>query len=220
MYQHLNIKIPKLAKQISQDGTGTRLYETPDSNIYPSITTILSPIKEDILAKWRNRVGDVVADKESQWGKDRGTAIHLAIEDLLKNKSLNGHPMLVRMLVEDLMPYLRKIGVIHCQETPLYSDYFKTAGRCDCIAEYDGKLSIVDFKGSKRTKKREWITDYFMQTAFYAYAYWERTGYKIEQCVVLIANEQGQSSEFIEKPWDWWKELKVVREKYKDRFGI
>jgi hypothetical protein len=219
-FKHLNIKIPEVAKQISQDGSGKRLYQTPKGEIYPSITTVLAPLKEEILASWRQRVGDIVADQESQWGKDRGNAIHLAAEEFLQNKKLSGHPLLVRMLLEDLMPSLRKINNIHCQETPLYSDHFRIGGRCDCIAEYNHKLSIIDFKGSKRVKRVEWITDYFMQTAFYAYAYWERTGTKIEQCVILIANEQGAASEFIEKPWDWWPELKKVRQDYKERFGI
>jgi len=221
VYEHLNIQIPELAKQVSIDGqSGPRLYQTPYGKIYPSITSCLAPLKEEIIANWRARVGNEVADKESKWGRDRGTALHLALEDVLKNKPLKGHPLLIRMLVDELMPYLRKIGRIHCQETPLYSDYFEIGGRCDCIGEYAGKLSVIDFKGSNRTKKREWIIDYFMQCAFYAYAYWERTGERIEQSVILVANEQGQASEFIEKPWDWWKELKEVRESYRTRYDI
>ena len=193
MFKHLNIEIAEVAKQVTQDG-GPRLYKTPYGNIYPSITTILAPLKREILEKWRLRVGDKVADAESKWGRDRGSAIHLGVELVLKNESLSGHPMLVRMLVEDLMPYLRKINNIHCQEQSLYSDYFQTGGRCDTIAEYGGVLSIIDFKGSKRTKRIEWVQDYFLQVSFYAYAYWERTGKKIEQGVILIANEQGQAS--------------------------
>jgi|ERR1035441_7888554 genome maintenance exonuclease 1 len=220
MYEHLNIQIPELAVQETQDGSGQRLYRTPKGDLYPSITTILSPLKKEIITKWRERVGNKVADIECQWGRERGTAIHLAVEEFIKNKGLVGQPLLVRMLVEDLMPYLRKIGKIHCQEVPLFSDLFRTAGRCDCIAEYSNKLSIVDFKTSKRPKRIEWIEDYFLQTSFYAYAYWERTGYKIEQSVILIATEQGQAQEFIVYPWLYWKKLKDVRKDYKDEFGI
>jgi genome maintenance exonuclease 1 len=219
-FNHLNIIVPQHAKQISPDGTGKRLYQTPEGKIYPSITTILAPLKEEILTQWRERVGDKVADAESNWGKGRGTALHLACEELVQNKSLKGHPLLIRMLIEDLMPYIRKIDNIHCQETVLYSDKFRTAGRVDLIAEYDGKLSIIDFKGSKRSKKREWITDYFIQTAFYAAAYYERTRYKIKQNVILMANEIGLAEEYIEYPWNWWQQLKDIREDYYKKFGI
>jgi genome maintenance exonuclease 1 len=219
-FNHLNIVVPQVAKQITQDGTGKRLYQVPDGQIYPSITTVLEPLKREILEKWRERVGDDVADAESRWGRDRGSALHLACEDLIENKLICGHPMLIRMLIEDLMPYILRINNVHCQETVLYSNKFRIAGRVDLIAEYNGLLSIIDFKGSKRSKKREWITDYFMQTAFYAYAYWERTGYKVQQCVVLMANEQGPAQDYVENPWDWWSELKRVRKQYYEENGI
>jgi genome maintenance exonuclease 1 len=220
MYEHLNISIPEVAVQETPDGSAQRLYRTPKGELYPSITTVLAPLKDEVLRAWRERVGDAVANAESQWGRNRGTAIHLAIEDVLKNRSIKDHSLLVRMLVQDLMPYLKRIGRIHCQETPLFSDYFRTAGRCDCIAEYGGKLSIIDFKGSKKSKREEWIFDYFLQTSFYAYAYWERTGYKIEQAVILITCEQGQAQEFVVLPWLYWHDLKKVRKEYEAKFGI
>lgn len=220
IYNHLNIQVPKIAKQLAPDGSKIRLYETPEGMIYPSITTILSPLKTEILARWREKVGVTVANFESNWAKDRGSALHLAIEKLLQNENISGHPLLVKMLVEDLKPYLRKINNIHCQEQVLYSDRFKIGGRCDLIAEYDGKLSVIDFKGSNRTKKKEWIDDYFIQCSFYAYAYWERTHSTIKQIVILIANERGAASEFVEIPWNWWEKLKEIRKQFKEVNGI
>jgi len=220
MYKHLDIVIPEVATQVSIDGQGPRLYKTPKGDIYPSITTILAPLKEEILRAWRKRVGDKEADRASNWGKQRGSALHLAIEHYLQNKSISGHPLLIRALLEDIIPYLKKINNIYCQEQALYSDYFKIGGRTDCIAEYNKILSVVDFKGSGRTKKLEWIEDYFLQGAFYAYAFYERTGRKIPQIVILISNEQGQASEFIETPQKFWKKLKEVRKEYKERFKI
>jgi genome maintenance exonuclease 1 len=219
MYKHLDIQISDIARQISQHG-GQRLYQTPTGEIYPSITTVLAPLKKEIIQQWRYRVGDEVADAESQWGRDRGNALHLACEELLKNKPISGHPLLIQILVEDLKPYLRRINNIHCQEQVLYSDLFKIGGRCDCIAEYNNILSVVDLKGSKRPKRNEWITDYFIQTSFYAYAYFERTKRKINQCVILMASDQGQAQEFIVKPWDYWSDLKQIRKQYKENFHI
>jgi genome maintenance exonuclease 1 len=220
MFIHTPVVISEVATQVSIDGKGPRLYKTPKGDIFPSITTILAPLKEEILREWRKRVGDKEADRASNWGKTRGTALHLALEHYLDNKSLAGHPLLVRALLEDLLPYLKKINNISCQESTLYSDIFRIGGRTDCIADYGGTLSVIDFKGSGRSKREEWIEDYFIQGAFYAWAFYERTGIKAEKIVILIANEQGIASEFISEPHLWWKKLKEVREEYKRRFKI
>ncbi len=216
-YNHLNIKISEVAKQISIDGQGgPRLYQTPADKIYPSITTVLGPMKAEIIANWRARVGDKVADFESQWGKDRGTLLHDGVECVLKNRSIKDKALLIRMLIEDLRPNLLKINNIHCQEQALYSDKFEIGGRCDTIGEYDGVLSVIDFKGSKRAKRESWIEDYFLQVSYYAYAYYERTGYQIKQGVILIANAEGPAQEFIVKPWEYWTRLFEVRKAYRE----
>lgn len=220
IYNHLDLPEFEKAKQISQDGTGKRLYQTPQGNVYPSITTVLNHLSEGVLERWRTRVGDKVADHESKWGRDRGTVIHAALEKVLNNESLVGFPMISRMLVEDLKQYLLLIGDIHVQETPLYSDKFKIAGRCDTIGYYRGKLAVIDFKGSRKPKKMDWIEHYLLQVAFYAYAYWERTGIKIHHCVVLIACETGHPQEIIIEPWKYWKRLQEVREEYRRRENI
>ena len=72
-------------------------------------------------------------------------------------------------------------------EIPLYSDQLKVAGTADCIAEYNGKLSVIDFKTSKKPKKEGWIEDYYIQAFFYAIAFFERTGVIPEQVVIMIA---------------------------------
>ena len=85
-----------------------------------------------------------------------------------------------------MIPYLNKINNIHCLETQLYSDHLQTAGTVDCIGEYDGKLTVIDFKTSAKLKKREWVKDYFMQCSAYAVMYEERTGTPIERLLLII----------------------------------
>lgn len=211
------------AVQITEDGSGKRRYRTPTGQVFPSITTILSIMSEVHLAKWRKRVGDVEADKIGKYARERGDAVHNLFEQYLKNKDpkefLPKDPML-QMLFKQIRPRLDLIDQIQIQEKPLYSNRFELAGRCDTIAEYDGVLSVIDFKGSGKEKKEEWIENYFIQAAFYAYAYFERTGIKVPQIVIMISGEIGGAQVYKEKPWKWWDKLAKIRKQYKDREGI
>ena len=69
------------------------------------------------------------------------------------------------------------------QECPLYSDYLQVGGRVDCIAEWNGKLSVIDFKTSRKIKKKEWIKGYLMQESAYCVMFEERTKIPIRQIV-------------------------------------
>ena len=60
------------------------------------------------------------------------------------------------------------------------------AGRCDCIAEFDGVPSIIDFKTSRRPKQKEKISNYFAQASAYAIMFEERTGMAIPNTVILM----------------------------------
>ena len=100
-----------------------------------------------------------------------------------------------------------RVGTIYAQEVPLYSDMLKVAGRVDCVAEFDGKLSIIDFKTSKKKKSRSHIKNYFQQEAFYAQAWEERTGLPIEQLVTIITVDNNETQVFIEQKSDWMNEL-------------
>lgn len=219
-FTHLNKTVPEQAVQISTNGEGPRLYTTPKGLIYPSITTVLNILSEEHIEKWKKRIGEETAEYESAWAANRGSLLHSYIEDFLKNKPIRSKMNMAYALFLEMKPWLKKVDNIHLQETALFSDMFKMAGRVDTIAEYEGILSVVDFKGSNKTKKTSWIENYFMQTSFYAYAYFERTGIKIPQCVILISCEKGAPQEFIINPKDWWTPLQKVRKDYKERYGI
>lgn len=223
-FKHIGNDIQELAKQVTKDGSGHRLYSTPNGDKYPSITTVLNGVTEQVITKWRKRVGDDVANKISREALIRGGVIHSMIENYLQNTPeiacIAGQSFNHVLLFKQLKPHLNKIDNIRAQETPLYSDLFRVAGRCDCIADYDGRLSVIDFKGANHAKKSEDIPQYYMQTAFYAYAFYERTGIKIPQCVILIAEEGGGAQCFIDSPKDWWGELKKWRKIYEERYGI
>ena len=97
----------------------------------------------------------------------------------------------------------------------MYSVKLETAGTCDCIAEYKGELSIIDFKTSRKKKKDEWITDYYLQGTAYALMFEEMTGIKINQVVILISGEDGSVGEYIVKTADYTESLNEKLSLYK-----
>lgn len=164
-----------------------RTYATPDGRRYPSITTVLSILSEEAIAKWRARVGDEEANKIGQRASGRGTLVHSIIERYLLNEDTTEFLPHIRQSLENVRPILdERLGKIFGLEVPLYSSHLGLAGRVDCVAEFDGVPSIVDFKTSKRVKKKEHISNYFAQMAGYAVMWEERTGIPIVNTVVIM----------------------------------
>jgi genome maintenance exonuclease 1 len=145
------------------------------------------------LDKWRAMLGDDKAAKETKRCADRGTAIHEMAEKYLNNveNPTKGYKPEHVGGYNTLRFALNKINNIRAQEVGLYSDMFKYAGTVDCVAEYQGVLSVIDFKTSTNNKKVDMIHDYFKQCTAYAIAWFELTGEPIEDIVVLITVERG-----------------------------
>jgi len=169
---------------------GQRRYITPEGNAYPSVTTVLSILSEESIAKWRARVGEDEANKISTRASRRGTAVHELVEKYLDNcpDYRNGYmPSTIGSFLTIKGVLDERVGKIYAQECPLYSNHLRLAGRVDCIAEFDGKVSVIDFKTSRKAKRRNYIKNYFAQEAAYSIMWEERTGMPIEQLVTIIA---------------------------------
>ena len=144
---------------------GKRYYLTPDGHKLPSVTTVVGAQKKQAIMEWRKRVGEEEANRISKQATSRGTNVHTICENYLNNKQdyMKGiMPDAVEFFLT-IKPYLNNINNIHYQEQALWSTQLGLAGRVDCIAEYDGELSIIDFKTSRQPKPREWIDGYFVQ---------------------------------------------------------
>jgi len=199
-----------------------RHYLTPEGTAYPSITTVLSILSEESIRKWRERVGEEEANKISYRAATRGTKVHEIIERYINNDGNfnDGYTPDVYASFLDIKRILDdRIGRVYVQEASLYSDYLGVAGRVDCIAEFDGKLSVIDFKTSRKPKKAEWIESYFIQETFYAIAWEERTTIPIKQLVTIIAVDGSEPQVFIEDRDNWDKKLiETIHEfKYRQR---
>lgn len=219
MFEHVNhgINLPKLTRKTTDSG---RKYFTPTGNAYPSATTVLGHLTKESIIAWRKRVGAEEANKISSRASRRGTKIHKMCEDYLNNEDdyINGAMPNNIETFNVLKPHLdTHISNIWMQEEFLYSDDLECAGQVDCIAEYDGELSIIDFKTSLKLKKEEWVQNYFMQTAFYAAAFYERTGVPIKQGVIIIAvDDEPQPQVFKVNTFDYLPNFINARERYRN----
>lgn len=216
MFTHVEhgVELPTLTRKTTESG---RKYFTPDGNAYPSITTVLSILSKDAIMAWRTRVGAEEANKVSRQASTRGTAVHKLAEDYVDNKDdWKGKHMPANIATfNTIKPILdERLNNIWMQEVFLYSDKLKTAGQLDCIGEWDGELAIVDFKTSKRVKKREDITSYFIQMCFYAAAFLERTGIAIKKGVIVMAVDGNEPLIFEMNTYDYLEHLVAVRKKY------
>jgi genome maintenance exonuclease 1 len=184
-----------------------RFYKTP-GGLYESITTALgrNEEKKKSLAAWRSRVGDAEASRISRVASTRGTALHKIAEDYLNNE-----PHYDRGMMPDSIEMFRKIKPIldrsikqvYMQECPLFSNRYKLAGRCDCISDIKGEITIIDFKTSMKIKKRAWIHDYFIQAAAYSFMFEEMYGVKVNQNLILISVENSEPQLFLSDPYKY-----------------
>ena len=140
----------------------------------------------------------------------RGTAVHTLVENYLNNEELSKQDVLPVALFTLLKPELDNINNIRIQEGGLYSDFYGVAGRVDCIADYKGVLSVIDFKTSRQEKKEEWIKNYFIQGAAYCEMYEERFDQPIERVVILVVTEDGAVQTFSKSKDDYLPLLKTA----------
>ena len=223
MFTHKQVTLPKLTTETINH---KRFYVTPEGNKYPSITTVLSTRKKEGLWEWRKRVGNDVANHIARTSAARGTSIHHMCEDYLNNMQRDYpeefakhekkflHYCLFKQLRDEA---LKNINNIYAQEAGLYSDKYKVAGRVDCIAEYDGKLSIIDFKTSSKERSDEWNESYYIQASAYAEMFEERTGIGINQIAILVVTEDGVIQEFVKNKTDYLPLLKDAIKEWENK---
>jgi genome maintenance exonuclease 1 len=206
--------IDDLKSQTLSDGK--RYYTLPDGTNLPSVTTVLGAMKKDAIMAWRKRVGDEVANAISKKATSRGTNVHTLCERYLNNDSLGDIMPDAKEMFNDIKPLLNQIDNIHYQEQALWSKNLGLAGRVDCIAEFAGTLSVIDFKTSKKVKSIKDIEDYFWQTSAYALMYEELVGTPIDQVVIIMAVENSKPLLFIQKTEDHIDGLVKAIQYYKD----
>jgi len=190
---------------------GKRHYVTPEGGKYKSVTTILDEkLDKSSLIEWRKKVGEEEAKRISTQAANRGTAIHnIAEHYLLNNESYPTGSMPANIdTFKKLRPIIdERIGKLFGLEYFVYSDRLKTAGATDCIAEFDGVNSIIDFKTSKKLKKEEWIESYFLQATCYAMMVEERLPLVVPQIAIIIAVDHEEPQVFVKLKSEYEKRV-------------
>jgi len=181
---------------------GMRYYTLPDGTKLPSVTTVIGAQKKESIMKWRKRVGEAEANRISKQATGRGTNVHTLCERYLNNEKLGTIMPDALEMFQSIKPQLNRINNIHYQECALWSKQLGMAGRVDCIGEFDGVLSVIDFKTSKKIKELAHIEDYFWQTSAYALMYEEMIGNPIDNLVIIMAVENEAPLVFQQKTAD------------------
>lgn len=201
-------------EQINSDAG--RLYKTPDGNLYPSVTTVLSSYPNPHLDEWIEKVGKVRAQQYANAAASRGTKIHEWCETYVKglDPEIPSYEFEAGNMFKQMRPELEKFQEVHALENRLWSDKLRVAGTVDCIATIDDELYIVDFKTSTRYKTREDIPTYFMQCAAYAVAWYERTGMAVGKMRVLITTQDDGVLVYDEPVKRWVPKFMELRKTY------
>ena len=193
MFKHVDLNLPKLTRETID---GVRYYSVPDEDELlrlVSITSVTSHFNKEIFVNWRKKVGNEEADRITKAATTRGTDMHTLTEHYLKNDQvLPEVPPISDFLFKISKGELNKIDNIHSLEGALYSKQLGIAGTVDCIAEYDGELSIIDFKTSKKPKPRDWIEHYFVQAMAYGCMLYELKNISVKKLVIIMACENGE----------------------------
>ena len=203
---------------------GMRFYEVPNGDKYPSITSVLGsrPEKQEGIQKWRDRVGAEQANIISRKAANRGTTFHHFCEDYLvdelteeKETELKTKNFLAWAMFGQVKKTIdERVGDIYLMEQTMHTDKFKVAGRCDLIALFDGKPTVIDWKTATTMKKDEWNEDYYTQAAAYAYMMYEKTGELCEDIAIIMVAEDGQVEVFQKKTQNYIRRLEELMDEF------
>ena len=211
MFTHVDCELPKLKRQ---NIDGARYY-TVNGKPMVSITSVTSYWNKQIFVDWRKRIGEAEANRITKRATTRGTATHELIENHLLNKEVEFDKPSPKMLFLQAKETLKNINNIYALEKSLFSEELGVAGTVDCIAEYNGELSIIDFKTAEKPKPRDWIENYFVQAAAYACMFFERTGIPVKKLVIIMTCENGEVTVYEE--YDKMKYMRLLV-KYIEKF--
>ena len=193
MFNHVDVPFMPIERETIDGVRYYKVWGSKELVKMPSITSVISWRNKDKFKAWRKKVGEQEANNITRKATHRGTDAHTLIEEYLNNEDTYTKVLpLSEYLFKQAKPDLDRIDNIVCQEQALYSTQIGIAGSVDCVAEFDGELSIIDFKTSAKPKPREWIEDYFVQCAAYACMLYEMKGIMVKKFVIIMTCEDGE----------------------------
>ena len=222
-FTHLECPDITTIKQVNANGK--RHYETPAGPLV-SITTVIHHFTPDGIKQWRENMGEDVANYIMRVSSIRGTRVHKLVDSFLSNESLANitreYGVTAAGLFNLMRPALERISNIVAVEKRVYSTdpAIMVAGTTDCVADYEGILSIIDFKTSSKMREQDTIDSWMIQATFYALAWECLTGQKISQLVIICATEDGQTDVIKANPSEYVEQLKEMIGDYRHDIKI
>lgn len=180
-------------QQINDPVTRKRVYETPDGERVPSVTTILSATKDMThLIEWKKRVGEAKAQQITTEAAGVGTGLHSNLENFLcgLQRQPGNNPVHIKanamadVIIENGLKYIDEIWAV---EQSLYMPGLYS-GTTDLVCVYKGNPCIADFKQTNRPKKKEWVEDYYLQLVAYSEAHNEVYGTSIREGHIFMVS--------------------------------
>ena len=215
---NLNLLTFDTLARVEVDGVRHYTNGTEDFK-YPSVTTVLDKMTDKShLIEWRKRVGEEEANRVSKFATTRGTAVHTMAENYVLGEEIDLSMPGNKIIFDQIKKVLDShVDNVIASESTLISHKLKVAGTADLIAEYDGKLSIIDYKTASKRKRKEWIENYFLQSAMYSYMLWEMTGLMAKQIVIIIGiDSEPDAQVFIVNPSDYIEKAAQMLRDYHD----
>jgi len=188
------------------DTDNGRFYVNESGDRFPSVTTFLGAMLDKSgLDEWRARVGEEEANRATNRGARRGTALHLVCEKYVLNEPLPAMMPSIQMLFAQVKPVLdARLNSVIASEVPLMSNHLRLGGRCDLVCRFDGKRSILDFKTTNNEKTEDMMYSYFIQEAAYAIMFEECYGTPITQLVTVSAGDSTPKAQVVIEHRDAW----------------
>lgn len=199
------------------DTENGRFYRTPDGNIYPSVTTVLTSIPNPALEEWKLSIGEEKAAEVSKKASEAGTLLHSYCESYLTNGTKPKLDMFQKFSYSGLGVHLDKIKPI-AVESMMYSDKLRVAGTIDCLGYYDGVPHIIDFKSTSRDKYDGEFDTYWLQTAAYSMMVYERFDMIVPDLLIIMQNLlSGECNVYKQKSSVWLPRFKQIRDAYENK---
>jgi genome maintenance exonuclease 1 len=191
----------KNCKQINDPVTRKRVYQTPDGETLPSVTTILGATKDmTALNEWRKRIGEDKANQITREAAGVGTAMHSNLERFIAGiqRQPGNNPVHVQankmadIIIEN---GLKDMTEVWAMEQSLYFPGLYS-GTTDLVGVYKDNPSVCDYKQTNKPKKEEWVDDYKIQLTAYIMAHNEVYKTEIREGHVFMCSRDLQYQQF------------------------
>lgn len=188
-----------ILESVTQE-SGSRQYMTPGGGL-PSVTTILSATTDKTaLLEWRKRLGDEEADLQSRQAAGIGTIMHGYLEDHIAARPRESKSNIIYKMARSMADTiigrgLAQVDDVWGYEVNLYYPGLY-AGTADLVGTHRGIPAVMDYKNTKKMKKREWISNYFLQLVAYSMAHNQLFGTTIDYGVIFMVSRENDYKEF------------------------